>query len=519
MNRKIRFSLVTILTVTFLVLGSLFWVNYTLKNKVEHFISSRLTGTLTQSYENLSLNVFTGTLTFSEVSVAIKNKHEHQIHTQVDLEQLVITDISYWDYLINDEIHIENITLKEPLITYKEHYFKASKDTAKKPILKLFKPIKINEIGIENATLQIIEDIQNTTKLFTEKASVGITGIVISSESLQKRLPVTFESYNVNADSIFLKVNAFENLSATNVILKNKKATLEALHLKTKYSKTELSEKINKERDYFDVALKFLTIDGIDFGFTNRKFFAKSKQITLEEPTALIYRDKLVADDLTQKKLYSKALRDLPFHLTIEDVSINKGAITYQERTKENNLGGTLQFKELDAAIQNINNTSQGSTQTTIAIKGLFMKETPFTVDWNFDVSDVSDHFTFKTSIGALAAANLNQFTEPNLRVKLTGNVEQTFATIDGNRNASHSDMKITYTDFNIAILNKSGREKKKLLSTLVNIFVAKNSSDKDSTFKESAIDTVPDKTKSFFNYIWLNLMQGLLESLTGNIL
>lgn len=516
MTKKTRYSLLTIITVSILILGAVYWINYSIKNKVEHFINNRLTETIAPSYDDLSLNVFEGTLTFSNVSVAIKNKDAEVIHTQVDLNKLVITDISYWDYLVTNEIHVEHIALKEPTISYKKHLFKASEDTTRKPMLKLFKPITIEGISIENATLLITEDAQNTTTLYTENASVGIIDIAITSETLLKRLPVTFETYEVDADSIFVKLNDFENLSAKNILLKNKKATLEAINLKTKYSKKRFSELLKTEKDYFDVSLKSLTIDGIDFGFANRKLFVKSTAITLDEPTALIYRDKLVADDLTQKKLYSRAIRELPFNLTIDALEITNGAITYQERTKQNNMGGVLHFKKLNAAIKNINNTNEGITKTTIAINALFMEKTPFTVDWSFDSKDVSDHFTFKTSIGALAATDLNQFTEANLRVRLTGNVIETFATIDGNRNASHSDMKIKYTDFKIAILNKSGKEKNKFLSTIANLFVSKNSTHKNDTFRESSIDAKPNKTKSFFNYIWVNLMAGLTDSLTG---
>ncbi|GHC48006.1 DUF748 domain-containing protein [Ulvibacter litoralis] len=514
MTKKTRYSLLTVLTVSILILAAVYWVNNSIKNKVEHFINNRLTETIVQSYDDLSLNVLEGTLTFSNVSVAIKNKDSEVIHTQVNLNKLVITDISYWQYLVHNTIHIDHISLKNPTIRYKENLLKASKDTTKKPMLTLFKPIEIDEISIENATLQITEDEQNTIKLYTENASVAVKGISITSETLLKRLPVTFESYEAEADSIFVKMNAFENLSANNFVLKNKKATLTDIILKTKYSKTKLSEVIQNERDYYDVQLKTLTVDGIDFGFKNRKFFAKSTAITLDTPSALIFRDKLVADDPTHKKLYSRALREVPFDLSIDAVKIKNGTITYQERTKKNNLGGTLLFKSLDADIKNINNTSEGNSTTTIAIKALFMKDTPFTVDWSFDIQDVSDHFTFKTSIGALEASDLNPFTEANLRVRLTGKVLKTYVTIDGNRNASHSDMKINYNDFKIAILNKSGREKNKLLSTIANLFVSKNS--KNEGYSESAITATPDKTKSFFNYIWVNIMAGLTESLTG---
>jgi hypothetical protein len=144
------------------------------------------------------------------------------------------------------------------------------------------------------------------------------------------------------------------------------------------------------------------------------------------------------------------------------------------------------------------------------------MENTPIVIDWSFDVNDPTDRFLLKTNVGRLAANDLNDFTQPVMHVKLTGELNKVFMTMDGDRNSSQSDMKINYEDFKVVILDKNGREKNKLLSAVANIFIAKNSQNKNDSFREASVTVTPDKTKSFFNYIWLNVKQGLIESLTG---
>src|SRR5690606_38299453 len=211
-----------------------------------------------------------------------------------------------------------------------------------------------------------------------------------------------------------------------------------------------------------------------------------------------IYRDKLVDDDLTYKPLYSKSIRNLNFDLNLENVYLNNAAITYTEKVREETKGGVLQFSGLEAKIRNVSNISGKENKTTASIEGIFMENTPIKVDWNFDVKDPNDEFVFKADIGKLNAQHMNQFMEPNLNVRLEGEVNKTYFTINGNDHTSHMDVKLRYDDFNIIVLKQNGKEKNKLISGLINLFVSSDSNDKSIEFRHGhAKDIERDKTKS----------------------
>lgn len=63
--------------------------------------------------------------------------------------------------------------------------------------------------------------------------------------------------------------------------------------------------------------------------------------------------------------------------------------------------------------------------------------------------------------MGEMTAANINSFTEPNLRAKMTGKVERVYFNINGDNYQSNIDMKMKYNDFKIAILNKDSKKNK----------------------------------------------------------
>jgi len=516
MNKHIRTLLLLILAIIVIILVALYSINTFIKNKVATFVETRLPQHITKSYDDLNFSILEGTITFKNATVIIKNKQNLKTHTKVNVAQFIIEDISYWDYIFKNEIHIEDIKLKTPKIIYYKNEFVSTSDSIRNPLLQLYKPVLIDELSIDNTTFTIIDNTKDSIALYAQNLTIEVDDVFIDNKTLVKRLPVNFGDYNAKADSIFLKLNTFENISTTDFFLKKRKAIIKNIHLKTKYSENQLSQIIKKERDYFNVSIDSIIVNEIDFGFTNRKFFAKSTSIIVEKPSMFIYRDKLVADDNTIKPLYSKMLRELPINLSINNFNVNNGNLTYTERVKAENKGGTIDFSEMKINIKNISNTYSSPNKTQIDINAIFMKNTPFKIDWSFDVNNTNDLFLLKADVGQMAAVEMNQFTQPNLGVKLEGITNKTYMTMSGDDYQSHFDMKVKYEDFKVSIMDDSGTEKKKLLSFVANIFVRKNSTKDDDNFREGSGDVTRDRTKSFFNYMWLAIKEGLLKSMTG---
>lgn len=492
-------------------------INYILKNKLENFIETRLPDNVVQSYDNLSVKSFEGSIAISNAMVIIKNKSDGLKHTSIRVEKLNISDIHYWDYLVNNQIHIETIRLENPKIVYFKYNLKRTEDTVRKPLLKLHKPVLIDKVEINHTSLAIYEKTEDSTVLFAKNLSVEVNNIKLDNAILRQRLPLQFKEYSAKSDSIFVKVSPYENLTVKQFKIGNKNAIFNSLKLKTKYSRSHLSQIIKKERDHYDLVVDELSVNEIDFGFNAKDvFFGKSKLITISSPSLDIFRDKLVEDDPTIKPLYSKMLRDLPFELTLDSLEISNGYIKYSEKVKEENTGGSVNFSDLNARISNISNTYQSPVKTEIEIDSHFMENTPLLVEGNFDVQNPYDKFIFKADMGSLNAEKMNRFTEPNLRVKLEGNTSKTYFTIDGNNDSSTTDMKIRFSDLKVTVLSKDGKNKNPILSTLANIFISKDSEKKNDEYREGTAEATRDKTKSYFNFIWISIKNALTKSMTG---
>ena len=211
-------------------------------------------------------------------------------------------------------------------------------------------------------------------------------------------------------------------------------------------------------------------------------------------------------------------LRSLNVKLDIKHINIVEGKIVYQEKVNQDKTAGQLTFSDFNASLDHISNTKLNPKKTEIKIDCNFMQSTPLKVDWSFDVNDPNDGFVFKANLGDLQADHLNQFMQPNLNLKLEGNLMQTLFTIDGNATTSNVDLKTKYTNFDIILLKENGNEKNKILSKIINIFVSKDSKDAKDNFRNSNTKTVErDNTKSIFNFVWKNAQAGLISAMAGD--
>ncbi|MCG2418563.1 DUF748 domain-containing protein [Aequorivita sp. F47161] len=512
MNKHLKKIILAVLTLGAVFIIATVSINIFLKNKLESFVNERLPENMIRSYDEITVASFGGSLSITNASLIIKNKKDSVKHTFINVEKLKISQISYWDYLFKDEIHIETISLENPIMAYYKDRVLSSKDTVQKGIIDIYKPIIVNKLIVNNSRFAIYEKSEDSTKLYTKKLSVAIDDIKVDKNTVKRKIPLEFKSYRAKSDSVFVKVSPYENVTVEDFSIVNNNALFEKVTLKTKYSKKKLSQVISTERDHYDLNLQTLKIEAIDFGFNQGQFFAKSKMVGLTAPTLEIYRDKLVSDDLKIKPLYSKMLRELPFRLTVDSLKIKDGNIKYEERTKSENMGGSINFRNLNAAISNVSNTYNSPEKTNIKINANFMDNTPISVDWSFDVNNKTDAFLFKANVDALAANKLNSFTVPNLKVRLEGRTNKTYFTIDGNSEAATTDLKISYSNFKINILQKDGKEKNTIFSAITNIFVSKNSKSDDNSFKEGTATANRDKTKSIFNFLWISIKAALVK-------
>src|SRR5690625_6469863 len=95
------------------------------------------------------------------------------------------------------------------------------------------------------------------------------------------------------------------------------------------------------------------------------------------------------------------------------------------------------------------------------------METAKLTADWRFDPQEINDAFHFQAKISHLDATRANAFTEPNLFVKIEGEIDELYLNIYGNKRTSMTDIAISYHELKVELMNKKGKGKRRIISAI----------------------------------------------------
>lgn len=498
-----------------LVAVMIFVTQTILKNKIQKALSKNLPPSIELHYSDLDLSLFGGYFEMNSLELKQFDDTTSVPETHLLLDKLRIEDLSYWNYMFNNAIEVGVIEFTNPEIIYYQKKERQDKKNDSAKVSKFDKTFKIEDLLIKNGSISIINRESDSLIMRTKSMQLQVNDLTYSNaKSLFES--IAFEDLDVQVDDLYSQISKYENITINKAHLTKEEILISDLHFFTKYSKSEFSRIIPHEQDHYNITVDSLVISNPSvFKEHDTLINVFSDHTVLSNPSVQIYRDKLVYDDNRYKKMYSEMLRNLKFKLLIDSMELNHGQLLYTERVKPDNKPGEISISDLNISLKNVGNVKQ-EEETKIIANAKFMDHAPFNVDWNFKVGSLNDQFLFKAEINNLRAQDLNRFTEPNLNKRLEGKLERTYLTIDGNTNTSNVDLKVQYDQFDIVALKKNKKEKNKVLSKAINIFVSKDSKKSQDGFKSGSKTGIErNKTKSIFNFILHNLEMGLLKAMT----
>ncbi|MGY0392156.1 hypothetical protein ACW5R3_06355 [Bizionia sp. KMM 8389] len=517
MGKSLNFWLKTVLGVSVVVVLLLFGLQWFAEMKLDGYLKKELPEGVELNYSELNVNIFSGNIELSQIDVSLNGEITNKQLINVELDYLQIHDIGYWDYIVGGVVHVSDLIVRAPKVTYRHNSKIQDSVYRSKSQSSFSKVIEVANFNVDAGDVVVANVVNDSLMLRVSNIDFSMKNVRFDEKTQAQKIPIDYQDLSLRYDSLYYRVSDYDDLKTGVFAFNNKQLSLQGLVFKTKYSKQDLSRVIKVERDHYDVVVKELQVKDINFGFRQDSILQiKSPKVLFSEVDADIYRDKLVADDEKIKPLYSKMLRDLNFDLTLDEVELVNTAIRYSEKIKVDKPAGTVRFSDFHAVIKNVSNTYVAPIKTTLDIQTLFMEHAPLQVNWEFDVNSVEDRFLFQAELDDLLASELNSFTVPNLNIRLNGKLDKTYFTINGNDDLSDIDFKTKYQAFDVVILKENGKEKNSFLSGLANIFVSSNSNKAVTDFITVNKEGVTrSKNKSVFNYIWINARAGLLKAMT----
>jgi hypothetical protein len=229
---------------------------------------------------------------------------------------------------------------------------------------------------------------------------------------------------------------------------------------------------------------------------------------------ANVFRSKIPEDDLSKKPLFSALLREIPFKMQVDTLLMRDAILEYEEEKSVEEGPGLVSFHEFNLVATNVNSGFKTAdlSEVKIDVDCLFMNVAPLIADWHFNVRDTTDAFTINGRVLEFPANQIHPFTKPYLNVAIDGQVDGAYFNFIGNDVSSSGNFAIKYHELKVTVYrNNSPRERNKLLTVIGNVLVKKDSNLK---VKEVEVEVERVQEKSFFNFLFRNVAEGLKKTL-----
>jgi len=498
-----KFSIVLFVLVFFS--GLILLLNFYLKKELSDSIGDQLSGAFV-SYDEIKVSIINDQVTIANPKWKVG---KYSIQT----DKILIEDLSYFDYFFNKRIVIGEIDISNPEVIFKENDSVQDRSIKNKN-LHFKKEIVVKKFIVKGGCLVLKENEPVSNKLYFSIKELKFYEILINSKTLRGSLPFEYKRGEIESDSVFYELDEAHNIILKNLKLKDRDLEVKGFRIVPKYGKSEFDRRISVEKDRFELGLNSIKINALDWGIKNDSLYLLAPVTHISGADFKVYRNKLLPDDTSLKPLYSEMLRELAIKIKFDSIFIDSSQAEYEEKMREAGSSGKVGFYNLRAEAVNISNMGMNSKdfpKTKIHVETRFMNEANLIINWEFDTRNLQDEFNVSGNMASISAEAMNSFLTPTINVEVEGEIESLDFNIQGNKYNANGGMRLKYNNFKVEVIKKDGTGKNKLLSGLANLFIKKEANSKK--LEKKGVEAVRDRTKSFWNFLWLFIRNGALKS------
>ncbi|WP_010521501.1 hypothetical protein [Aquimarina agarivorans] len=500
-------SILLFSTIIIVLLG-IHWITSTvLKHKLVNALHA--SPKITLNYLDIDFNLFTGSITVKDLHFIEKNQ---KLQTILDItaNKLEIKYFNYWDYFNKKELNAETVYLDTPKLCIYQRPKTKNQSRVKKKI-----PLAVKNLTLKDGVLQLFENNKKNPEFKIQQIDLNLLETSIPNiNNVQSPASISYEQVSANFDDLFLRLSDLDVLIIQNVAIQNDHATFKNTDVKTIYGKRELSSHLKHEKDHISLTVPKIEVD--KWAILNRDtlntFYANDIQILQADLN--LFRDKAVVDNTVYKSLYGEKMKQLNFKMELPKINVINGKITYEQLIEDNDSAGKLFFTNVNANL-GLSNLSEAKHQIKCKASAHFMGDSPVTLETTFNANPKTN-FVATGSFSNFDGSSVNSFLETNLQTRIKGAAEKIYFNINGNNYKAFGDVKLKYKELSIEILRKDVLKVNKLLTALGNFIIHKNDSVDVNGYRHGKIDIERDQTKSYFNFLWISLKDGLINALTN---
>src|SRR5690606_9308228 len=242
MERKIRSRVLKTVLWTlgiFLLIGCIAQLLFA--RMVRKALDNELPENIHLAYLDLSTNVILGRIHLQEATLNAQKGN-------IDLKSKSVTasGLGYLALLKSGDLEFSDLEFIEPEMSFRQTKKDSSAPKVKK---KEQKRVAIKTLSIDKGRLQVIEEKTGRPSLDIEKIDILLDRVTIPGEAL----PFSFEGLQLKTGEGFSDLGPLEILEWQELYLDSLKGHVNLLKFHTKYGKEELSKRLAKENDHYQL--------------------------------------------------------------------------------------------------------------------------------------------------------------------------------------------------------------------------------------------------------------------------
>lgn len=547
-KHRLKYWVIALLILVFIGLIGLLLLMFRWKpmisQKLKDGVYNRSFNLYKLDFEDLSMNVLTGTVALHDVSLTPDTAVYNQLKElrvapanifQIKLKKLQLNRVALLTAYFKRNVEIKSIIMDNPSINM-VHY------TVKKPPVEInedqtlyelisnrVKSIGVKNIKIINADFDYINGDNGNKMHAVKNLSINVDDFLLDSVSqfdtsrfyyakdIQFRL-IGYKS--LSKDKMYtIKVDTISSSTF------RKSIDIKGLQMIPMYPDLKFSRKYSYGKDRYDLKFNTIRLEGVNFSILNaeEKLQAEVLKIGPAKVNIFVNRELPAPPGFDKVRNFPHvALKRLSTPTIIDTVKLRDVDVAYTEYNPISQKRGTVYFQNLSGDIMNVTNDTLALAKNNHAIANLtamVMKTSRINVQIDFNLTDKDAAFSFNGNVAPMNLQVLNPMAKNMGLVEIeTGQMQKTDFHIKANAKGSSGTVHFNYSDLKLKLL-KEGElgmppKKKGFLSFLANNLLIKDANPtKGEPTRTTNIVFERTPAASFFNMMWKSVFIGMRET------
>jgi len=515
------------------------------KVQLSELVTEATQGLYHIQYSDLNLNLLTGKASLSDVQIipdtavyrelADKELAPNNLYT-IKLKTLAIRHFHPLRYLRYKKLNIDQILFENPDVTMVNKQLEFNETnrpvTGKTPydyISRYLKEFRVKQIDLKNIRFKYVNNnlpVPQTDSV--SRLNISLKDWLIDSAAASdpsrlhylKDIRLDLHDYTyATPDSMYhirLEQLGFQGTTG--------KLSISRFSVVPRYSEMQFGQVAGFARDRYNIEMNDINLNGIDLPLYIRKQELYAKEMNIANGVVEVFNNNSLErkEELKIGKYPHQLLQKLSAQASIRKLNISNVDFSYAEYDRKSRQKGRITFEKTSGTLINITNASRIKAKDPYLLADfhtLLMGQGVLNVKFKLDLTAPDGAFSYSGRLGAMDGRALNRITRPLGMVHIRhADIKGLDFNIRANDRLATGTMKFAYDNLSVALLKREeGQERlvrQGLISLLANAMVLNPSNPNESGILVTApIRYERRPNRSFFNFIWRSLFQGIKYS------